>query len=378
MGDKSVLHTFMKLVSIPSPSGHEAAVAQYIKSELARAGIASHTDSSGKRTGSDTGNLIARIDGNGPTVMFVAHMDTVEDGTRAIRAVVSRGVVRSRGDTVLGVDNKAAVASLMWVLKELNKAKERPTVIGVFSTREERGRMGARYLGVRGRADFVFVLDGSEPPGAFINGSLGHVPFEIRLHGRKAHAALAPEKGAHAIKAAALLISGLKLGRAGNGSTSNIGRIEGGTSVNVIPDEVTVYGEARAFTARALEAKLRQIGRAAEKACSKTGCRYDLVLRRSEGVRPFAVSKASRIALVAKRAADAAGLAYSIGRRSSTCEANAMSPRWHPILGVCRGGSSPHSNSESITTAELLQAKELILELARQAYKSRIRVPNGT
>ena len=80
MSEQTVTALFCDLVQIPSPSGHERAVAEFIAEWLARHGVASQADETGSRTGSDSGNLIATIEGapDGPRLLFVSHMDTVE------------------------------------------------------------------------------------------------------------------------------------------------------------------------------------------------------------------------------------------------------------------------------------------------------------
>ena len=63
--------------------------------------------------GSDAGNLLARLpatsQNGGVPIFLCAHLDTVPP-TAAIEPVVEDGVVRNAGGTILGADNKAAVA----------------------------------------------------------------------------------------------------------------------------------------------------------------------------------------------------------------------------------------------------------------------------
>ncbi len=59
------------------------------------------------------GNLLARLPGQSDEwVMFCAHIDTVPHKGQ-IEVVESDGVFRSAGETILGADNKAAVAVFM-------------------------------------------------------------------------------------------------------------------------------------------------------------------------------------------------------------------------------------------------------------------------
>ncbi|MCL5413232.1 MAG: M20/M25/M40 family metallo-hydrolase, partial [Candidatus Marsarchaeota archaeon] len=136
---KDISSLFCNLVKIPSPSGKELEVARFISNYLRKSGIYHYTDRVGKTIGSNSGNLIAELKGEGPTIMFIAHIDTVETGNTPIKPVISDGTITSDGNTILGVDNKAAVAALMEALAEIKRKKTRPNIIAVFSVREEDG-----------------------------------------------------------------------------------------------------------------------------------------------------------------------------------------------------------------------------------------------
>ena len=67
-------------------------------------------DDTAPQTGSDSGNLLARVPGpeGSPTVLLCAHMDTVPlDGP--VEVVSDNGLLTNRHDAILGADNKAAV-----------------------------------------------------------------------------------------------------------------------------------------------------------------------------------------------------------------------------------------------------------------------------
>ncbi len=106
MHDK-LLQTFLDLIQIDSPSGEEGEIRDYVIERLKKAGIDSKVD--------DTGNLFARTDGTGEPVVLSCHMDTVEPG-RGIKPIVDNGVIRSSGNTILGADNKVAVAVILHLL----------------------------------------------------------------------------------------------------------------------------------------------------------------------------------------------------------------------------------------------------------------------
>jgi tripeptide aminopeptidase len=173
-------------------------------------------------------------------------LDPVVDGDR----------IHTAGRQILGADNKAGVSVALELLRGLAAvpAAARPTVIAVFTIAEEKGLRGARALDVAAlKADFAYVLDGEVPVGQVIATAPYKASLKIVVKGRRAHAALEPEKGVHAIAAAAAVIQAFPLGRYSATAVTNLGTIQGGTATNVIPDEVVVHGEMRCFQKDELE-----------------------------------------------------------------------------------------------------------------------------
>lgn len=371
MSNTELVDLFCRLVSIPSPSGKEAGVARAVLGELRRRRINAHIDKTGSLTRSNSGNVIATIPGNKNRLVFVAHMDTVESGDRKVRPIIKNGVIRSDGKTILGADNKAGVAPLIVALGEIIKMRERPTVLGIFSTREEEGIMGIKHI-PRGRGnDFTFVLDSEGPAGEFVNRALGSTLFDIEIYGREAHAALNPEKGANAVKAAGLLISSLELGRRKHDSILNIGLIEGGRRRNVIPGRVVLKCGTRAFDQKAIDRTLKEVEAATKRACAATKCTYHIRMETDEREPPFFIKPGHGIIRMARYAARRAGLKFVLGSRMATFEANILANRGYKPLVMCHGGALPHSTAESVTIKELEKTTEMIVAMAEFASKKR-------
>ncbi len=356
---------FCDLVKISSPSGMEFNTAMCISSYLSKNGIPYHFDNANKKTGGNTGNLIAELEGNGPTIMFVAHIDTVEDGKTPIKPTIKDGTIRSDGTTILGVDNKASVAALLSAMQEIKK-KRHCNIISVFSVNEEQGVMGASSINIFPRPDYTFVIDGSGYPGTFTNEALGHASFKIKIIGKDAHAAFAPETGRNALKAAGILISKQKLGIYKDGSIVNFGTISGGTRTNIIPGVVVMEGEVRGRSMESMSKRLNEIKSALAEACDATGCGFKFYGDK-DIKQPFSVNSGSQIAKLASRASKAAGLNFEMHGLKATTEANVLCGKYPSILIMTSGGANPHSNSESISIHELYQLKSLIISLIESA-----------
>lgn len=252
--------TFKQLVSIDSISKDEEAVCCEIRKILKSIGAKTVVDRAGDRAESNTGNLIAKFDGNRlnessqiEPLLFNAHMDTVEPG-RGINVVFNDGIFTSSGSTILGADDKSAIAILLETMRTLweNDLLHCPIEI-VFTICEEIGLLGAKNLDYSLiTAKCGYVLDATDTEGIVTRAPTAN-RIEFKIHGKDAHAGANPEDGINAILIASRAIAGLNIGRIDSETTCNIGIIEGGIAVNIVPNLVTVKGEARSHNAEKLD-----------------------------------------------------------------------------------------------------------------------------
>ena len=107
----------MDLVRIDSISGEEGRCCKDLQRRLARLELETHFDNAHIPVNGDTGNLIAHLSGRrgGEALLLSAHMDTVEPGRGIVPRLVE-GVFTSDGTTILGADDKSAVAVILEVL----------------------------------------------------------------------------------------------------------------------------------------------------------------------------------------------------------------------------------------------------------------------
>ena len=244
---KRLAETFKFLVQIDSVSKEEGVIANEIKKILESLGAKTFVDNAGDKIGGNSGNLIAKFEGNSqaPPLLLNAHMDTVEPG-RGVTAVLENGTFTSNGTTILGADDKSAIAILLETLNILkeNNLQHGPLEL-VLTVCEEIGLQVAKHLDLSAvTATYGFALDATDTEGIVTRApSANHLEFIV--HGKDAHAGAAPEKGINAISLASKAIAKLELGRIDQDTTCNIGIIEGGIATNIVPNLVKVKGEAR-------------------------------------------------------------------------------------------------------------------------------------
>lgn len=101
--EKRIADFFAELVSIDSPALEEREMADTLKIKFAEIGVTLTEDHTQEQTGSNAGNLFARIPGSlaGAPVLFAAHMDTVEPAKGKKAVSHEDGTVTSDGTTVL-------------------------------------------------------------------------------------------------------------------------------------------------------------------------------------------------------------------------------------------------------------------------------------
>ncbi|HET8986719.1 MAG TPA: M20/M25/M40 family metallo-hydrolase, partial [Trueperaceae bacterium] len=271
-----------ELCLVPSPSRSERAIADLLRRRFQALGASVSEDDATVRTGGTAGNLIAVLPGGLPRrIALAAHMDTVPLVEGEPLDVVADGTkLRSTGTQILGADDKAGVAIVLELVERLSRTPhaERPTVIAVITVCEEIGLVGAHHLDVAAlAADFGFSFDGEVPVGELITRAVFKEAVTMRVAGRRSHAALEPELGIHAIRAAAEVVRTFPLGRTAPDLVANIGSIHGGGSSNVVPDAVTLEAEARAFSHERLEELVTTIEHNARAATRPLGANVDIV-----------------------------------------------------------------------------------------------------
>jgi tripeptide aminopeptidase len=362
-----LLDLFVRLVETPSPSGHERAVADLILAELRDVGYEPVEDDTRPQTGSDSGNIVVRLpgEGRGTPIVVAAHMDTVTvDGP--IRAVVEGGVVRSAGDTILGGDDKAACTALLAVLADLAGAPPPCALTAVFTTCEEIGLRGARALDVAGlgaRAGFVF--DEAGPVGDVITRAPSQKMLTADFHGVAAHAGIAPEQGRSAIAAAAAAVAGMRLGRIDDLTTANVGLISGGSAVNVVPERCRVEAEVRSHDGARLAAHTAHLVDAVELAAGLAGIDVEVTAR--DAFTGFALADEALPVRLAAAALRDIGVEPRLKLSGGGSDVNVFNAAGLASVNLSVGMEQIHSPDEYLPVERLGDAYRLLHALVRAA-----------
>lgn len=350
---------FVRLCEIPSPSLRERAVADYVTDAL---GLEVSEDRSAAETGSDAGNLYARIAGpeGAPTVLFCAHLDTVPL-TGPVEVKQEEGLFTNRFDAILGADNKAAVAAFMGVARRF--AGGSPVGIEfLFTTCEERALAGAKAFDrSRLAADFGFVFDHASPIGELILAAPSYFRVGAEFHGRAAHAGIRPEDGRSAIAAAAGALARMELGRIDPETTANAGRIEGGTAANVVAERCRVELEARSLDPDKATGTVERMVDVLTDAASDAEC--DVETQIEEMFRAYRMPRTSPPVAAAAAALGELRIEPEYVTTGGGSDAAVFNAAGLPCLNVANGTRKNHEPDESVSVEALEKALDVALTL---------------
>jgi tripeptide aminopeptidase len=361
-----LIKQFMEFVRIDSPFFEEAHFDSVLAEELRKLGLNTENDRSGKN---GAGNLFAVLPGtnrNLQPILLSMHTDTVEPG-RGIKPRLENGQVRSDGSTILGADNKSAIAATLEVIRWLQTARpNHGDVELLFTWGEERGHRGAKAFDTsRLRSSIGFVPDGGGPLGTIITSAPYYESIRAAFIGKAAHAGISPEKGISAIVMASKAILRMKLGRIDEDTTANLGMISGGSGRNTVPERVEVEGEARSLALEKLEEQVRNMRSAMEEAAREAGGKVELEIKREyDG---FSIDREAAPIRIAAAACKEAGLTPRITSTNGGSDGNEFNAKGIQTIVLGMGGQGYHSTQESISMEELVKLAEWIGALVIEA-----------
>lgn len=362
----------MKIIRIDSPSKREESVALALQGEMEDLGAQCSYDDAGTKVGGNVGNLFVEIKGNtgeAPTFLLSSHMDTVSPG-EGIKPRIENGIMKSDGTTILGADDKSGVSIIVEVIRTLKEQNIPHGDIEVaFTICEEIGLLGARYFDTsRLDSTYGIVLDSSTPNRLVLKcPSSDYLTF--RVHGLESHAGLCPENGINAIKIASDAIANMTIGRIDHETTANIGIIDGGTAVNIVPNLITVTGEARSHDNDKLDRQVQHMCECFHNAAAN----YSVALEGEKKIpaididinrvyQKMDVSPSAKITTMVDRAVSNLGHTIEHHTTGGGCDANYFNDKGIECVNLGTGMYELHTVNEYLVLDEFYRSADIILE----------------
>lgn len=356
-----VVELAIQIQQIPAPTFQEQKRAEFVRDRFAAEGLEDVCID-------DTGNVFARWGGKGThkPLIVSAHLDTVFPMETNLRVMRGSDLIHGPGlgDNSLGV---AALFGLLWALRE-RSVQPRGDIWFVANVCEEglgdlRG-MKAVVDRFGENVHAYLVLEGL---------ALGHVYH--RAVGVKRYRVTARTAGGHswsdygqpsAVHELAKLVvelASLSLPTHPR-TTMNVGRISGGTSVNVIAPEASIDLDLRSEGQEALTALIAAVERLIQKA-NRVGVSVESQVI---GQRPAGeISMSHPMVSLARDCLYEVGL--DAGLISGSTDANVPLSKGYPaiVLGITSGGSA-HTIHEYINTKPIAQGMEQLVRFVSRVW----------
>ncbi|MFN3464003.1 MAG: hydrolase [Terricaulis sp.] len=281
-------------------------------------------------------------------VALTGHYDTVFPAAHPFQKPWREGDVL-RGPGV--ADMKGGINVMLAALKafETLPGGKRVGYEVLLSPDEEIGSMGSAPLlaELGARAHLGLTYEPALADGALVDARKGSANFHLAVRGRAAHVGRAFADGRSAVLAAAQAALALNaLNGARDGVTFNVGAIDGGSAVNVVPERAVLRFNVRvpdADGAAWAEAEVRRIVRETD---ARDGIEAHLHGGFTRPPKPLNEQQRTMVAWT-RQAGAALGLDLKFQPSGGVCEGNNLAAAGCPnidTLGPCGGGL--HSDQE--------------------------------
>ncbi len=316
MMDEVELTQELVRINSENPPGNEREVAKFVHDYLQGIGMQSDI----VEVSQSRFDVIAEL-GKGEGMMFNGHIDTVPVGDAnnwkhdPFGGKVVGGKLYGRGSS----DMKGGVASIIAAVQKTTKEDLKKRIVLTFVADEEEGQRGSDYI-VKNMKGFLHGVrygvfaESTSMEITYAQKGFAHV--KVKFRGKAAHGST-PERGVNAIEKAGRFIGNMQKLKAelrktrdpdlGSG-TINIGRISGGTKVNIVPDYCEVEVDRRLVPGESPKSALAQLRKIAGR--SKAGGEVELL---NEPRFPMKMDKDSDFIVLLRKLSDGSKLNAATG-----------------------------------------------------------------
>jgi len=280
-----------------------------------------------------------------------------------VKPVVTATKITSDGTTVLGSDDKAAIAMFIESLRYISETRmPHGTIEILISCAEEvglRGMKGFDTSVLKSKQAFVFDSDG--PIGTIVLQAPYHSTMTITVRGRAAHAGMEPEKGINAINVLADIITRLPSGRVDHETTVNVGTIAGGRATNIVAEKSECVLEARSLNPKKLKEQEAIIRTIAKEVTAEYGARCSI--SRTMEYSGFSIGPRDRIAVLAARAMERVGIRPQFEVSGGGSDTNILNRAGISAINLSAGMQKVHTTDEYIMIRDLVNGTKVVLSI---------------
>lgn len=369
---EKVTERFLTYVQISSETKNEKNFADFLLKELTQLGFQVEMDDAGASFGGNCGNIIAYMPGQADEmpIFLSGHMDTVSPGVDIIPEIRD-GVVYSKGDTILGGDDKAGIASIITAIESLlSQGKKIGPLELLLTVAEEGGLRGSQYLDPsKLKSKQGFILDSSKHVGEIITKAPGQGHISAKIYGKAAHAGVCPENGISAVSIFTEAIQSMKLLRIDEETTANIGKVSGGTATNIVMPMMTVEAEARSLNLDKLQDQMNHMEACFLNAAKKLGGHVEIeqkILYPSLNVASDAFG-----VMLAKKAFRSIGIEAETTFTGGGSDANVLNGKGFEVINLGINEQKAHTLDECYAIDDLVTMTLFVESLINEKNNSK-------
>ncbi|WP_318508489.1 M20/M25/M40 family metallo-hydrolase [Bacillus sp. T3] len=368
INQERLLNEFLELVQIDSETKYEAEIAKVLKEKFTGLGVDVFEDDTTAITGHGAGNLICTLKGTKEgvdTIYFTSHMDTVVPG-KGVKPSIKDGYVVTDGTTILGADDKTGLAVMIETVRMLKEQNiPHGTIQFIITVGEESGLHGAKALDPKlVNAKYGYALDSDGKVGNIIVAAPTQAKITAVIHGKTAHAGVAPEKGVSAITIAAKAVAKMSLGRIDDETTANIGRFEGGKQTNIVADRCDILAEARSLIPEKMEKQAQSMKEAFESVAKAMGGSAEVEI---DVMYPgFKFGSGDHVVEIARKAAAKIGRSSELLHSGGGSDANVIAGFGIPTVNLAVGYEEIHTTNERMPVEELYKLAEMVIAIIEE------------
>lgn len=360
-----LLNSFLEMAKVNAPGQNEKAMADYLIPILEELGFSYKFDRAHKEFNGNCGNLIAYWEGTNPDIepfFFSAHLDTVLP-TKGLKPVIKDDVIYSDGTTILGADDRSAIAAYLEGIRVIqeNNIETGPIEL-ILTVNEQAGLVGAKHLDyslVKSKEGYVF--DSTGDVGMIITQGSFSSRIHITINSTSAHIGLNPEDGISAFEIAAEALRNVNLGKITDGLVANIGIVFGGEFTSIIPGKVTLSGEVRSFTKEGLDDQLEHMKHEFEKAAKDRESEVEVEFEKKYS--GFKISDSDKLLQIAKAATESLDVHTYTTPTLGGADTNVLNENNLKTLTFGNGYKNLHTFREYIPIDQLNKGAELVISI---------------
>lgn len=370
MKRNEIINLLLKLISIPSYRGYQYGVkelADFLRDFFVVHGIESYLYD----LGHNQVNLITSIGNGEKAILLASHLDTVEIENMTVPAFgkKDKDVIYGRG----ACDMKGGIAAMVSALVDLSKEKLKNKIIFLADAGEEQQSIGADSFLKSKFSNYNYVIVGEPTNLKPVIAHKGMMWLHVIFKGKPAHASF-PERGINAINSAGLFIQLIvsdllpKLSKKRDNllgtPTLNIGEIHGGSGINLVAAECSVFIDRRYLPAEERKEVFEEIEKMAHQVAHKTKT-YATVIEMKETLNPkrgpFKISANHKFTKMITAILKDMNLYNTPTSVSFWTEASLFTHN-NSIPGIVIGPGDPslaHTPNECIDIEEVIKASEI-------------------